>query len=1667
MPIISWIIISLLILIPGSAQQVRAETIDLAQATSSWTGEANYDNAGVSINSVGDVNGDGYEDILIGAHNNDEGNNNAGKVYLIWGKEKAWQRDNSLTQADVSFIGEMEYDNAGIAIAYAGDVNGDGLGDFLIGAPNNDERGENTGKVYLFFGKKEGWAKKIPLAQADAALLGERPGDSAGNALSFAGDVNGDGYDDFLVGAKNNDDGGDNSGKCYLVLGKAGNWDKKMKLSSAIAFIGEDRDDKAGENLSFAGDVNGDGYDDFIIGAPSKFNNGPDSGKCYLILGRAGTFAQRLDLSRADASFFSNQPGEKTGNAISFAGDVNQDGLSDFIIGADGNSDRGKATGKCYLFFGKEKNWKRDTPLSSANIFFYGEKAGDHFGSAVAYAGDVKGQGTEGFLISASRNDEAGKNAGKIYIFNAKTSWAQDVEASSASATILGEKKYEYIGNSLAYGGDINADGLPDLLFATDTSNKGGRLAGQIYLLLGKPNIPPLKINQADFKTDATFKQNLTTQVEAGDTLYLQIQAEDLQKERSNVLEVIASTQANNSIKVQLVETKPDSGIFRGKFQLNKTSSNNFTRKLAVKPGDTISITLKNSPKVYAAVNLKVSYHSYIIDDDAKGKSSGNNNGHLEAGETVELSLVLANNYFKDLTDVTAEITSTDKQIETLSGKLNFGAIPSKQIQAGLNKALLKIAPDCPPGHILNMRVTVKTKKGLQWKTNFTLPVEKMVAVSGQLKNRLTNLPLETAAISIKGQNTTLNFTNGQYQLYLPQGERKETLIIKSPGHLNLKKEIDCSHDQKTDIFLVPRQTLSASPVVFEGESSYDSAGDVISYAGDVNGDGYDDFLIGAWGNDEGGSDAGKVYLIFGRAGGWDKRVDLTRADASFIGEARFDEAGRGISYAGDVNGDGYDDFLIGAPNNDKAGDKTGQTYLFFGKPDGWRRNTPLSAADASFLGVGNHDRSGSAVSNAGDVNGDGYDDFLIGAWANDANGDDAGAAYLIFGKPDGWRRNTPLTLAKASWVGETARDEAGKGVASAGDVNGDGYDDFLIGAPSNSESKDFAGKVFLILGRPFGWSWKLVLNQADASFLGEDTNDSAGNPIGYIGDVNGDGFADFAVGAWSSDANQADAGQVYIFFGKKEIWPLGHSLSAADASFVGETSGDAAGLALAPAGDVNGDGFDDLLIGAWRNKFQGIETGQTYLFYGRANGWRMRTNVAFAARSYLGKSSGAAAGRAVAFAGDVNGDGYDDFLIGAKGEDTKGTDSGETYLILADPNTPPEAVTALKVTLKDDLSDPNNMYQGLNIELAGVDADSKKANVAEVLLTSTSWPHSLKLRLHENSANSGIFQGKVRVTSTSSNYFEHRILAYGTATVTVSAKDNGAIYQKTTITDIAPPFVDQRIPDNGATQAPVGGQLEFHIKELGTGVDKNSIVLWVNEERVEPKISGHPSDYRISYTPPDPVGFAQQVVVRIEAQDLSTPPHKLMTGYSFLTANAGVLLNQGFEEGFKHWHHSDAAGAMTSLDNNISHSGRTSCRIDFLGREDINYNHLFQGPVPVQPNTSYLLKAYMKSESLNTMQGTRLYIEGSSKKGSIAPNDPGYITAHSGQLWDTSDWSQMNVSFKTSEHTRYVYVYVRRWSSGEPIFGKCWVDDFYLKEQSEPGFGWENFIGGIKEFFR
>lgn len=465
------------------------------------------------------------------------------------------------------------------------------------------------------------------------------------------------------------------------------------------------------------------------------------------------------------------------------------------------------------------------------------------------------------------------------------------------------------------------------------------------------------------------------------------------------------------------------------------------------------------------------------------------------------------------------------------------------------------------------------------------------------------------------------------------------------------------------------RTNVSAANVCFLGEDGGDCSGWSVASAGDVNNDSFTDILIGTAYDEWGAQGVGQTYLIYGRSNIlWKEAIDLSMAEVSFIGESAEDSAGWSVAGAGDVNNDGYADILIGAPFNDDGGSNAGQIYLIFGQQSAtWGMRMNLSAADASFIGEDAGDWSGYSIAGVGDVNSDDFDDILIGAYADDDGGGAAGQVYLFFGRPTpAWTMRMDLSTANASFIGENDGDSAGWSVVGAGDVNDDGYDDLVIGALKNDLGGTQAGQAYLVLGRSTtAWTMRMDLAMADASFIGEAAGDHAGYSVAGVGDVNCDGFDDVLIGAVSNDGGGSDSGQIYLIFGQKTInWMLRASLSDANASFIGEAPGGAAGFFVSGAGDINNDSFDDFLIGAIYNSYSGRSAGQVYLKLGRPTSeWYMRTNLFDTDSLFVGEQDEDRVGYSVAGGGDVNNDGVEDFLIGAPYNDDGGSDAGKTYL--------------------------------------------------------------------------------------------------------------------------------------------------------------------------------------------------------------------------------------------------------------------------------------------------------------------------------------------------------------------------------------------------------------------
>lgn len=480
-----------------------------------------------------------------------------------------------------------------------------------------------------------------------------------------------------------------------------------------------------------------------------------------------------------------------------------------------------------------------------------------------------------------------------------------------------------------------------------------------------------------------------------------------------------------------------------------------------------------------------------------------------------------------------------------------------------------------------------------------------------------------------------------------------------------------------------------ANGVQFNGLLGGDQSGFSVGWAGDVNGDGFADLIVGAPYNDAGGAYSGSAYVVFGKASGWSASVALESLGGAsgFIIEGRFgnEEAGFSVFAAGDLNNDGFGDVVVGARKADLAGLDSGAAYVVFGHGGPWN-TVDLASLNGTngfrATGAAAGDYAGGAVTTVSDINGDGINDLVMAARLHDANGLDAsGSIYVLFGKSGAFSATQSLGGLNGSngfrINGELANDLAGAAIASAGDVNGDGLADLIIGTKYADPNGANSGSAWVVFGKAGGWTADLNLSSLDGTngfqLNGASAGDNVGTSVAGAGDVNADGYADIIVGAEALDpTGQSNAGGAYVVFGHGGAWSANIALSALNGAdgfrINGELAGDRAGRAVAGAGDVNGDGWSDLLIGAYLADPNGRSaSGASYIVYGRASfGATLELSGLTGSSGFeiAGELANDQSGRAVSGAGDINGDGLDDFLIGSRGSDVGYSSSGSTFLV-------------------------------------------------------------------------------------------------------------------------------------------------------------------------------------------------------------------------------------------------------------------------------------------------------------------------------------------------------------------------------------------------------------------
>jgi hypothetical protein len=1252
--------------------------IDLAALSSSSQGfrifgAAASNRIGWAVSSAGDFNHDGYGDVVIGSPVN--------MAYVLFGHSAAFSTvDLSTFLAGTTGFMISGRASLGYSVSGGTDVNGDGVDDLIIAAPAYVN--PSPGIAYVLYGREQLIFANVDVQNGLPSVLGFRiVGATASMSgewwVSLVRDFDGDGVGDVLIGALYADASGrTDSGTAYLVYGglsaptsqpskqpttqpskqptsqpsrqpsarlttspvseRSGDVDLATwaKPRQGLEVWGGAAGDLLGQSVADAGDVNGDGYHDILVGAYTADIAGKaDAGAVYLVFGSPSRSTSVVDaggamplrgIKIAGATAF-----DYWGYSVSGVGDVNTDGIDDFIVGGFGFDASSRSTaGAAVVIFGKTSGWA-DIDLAtfasgSAGFWIFGEVAGDQCGYSVGAAGDFNGDGADDFIIgafAASPQSKVQSGASYVIFGSITTNAFSTIDLSSfisgsAGFKILGATAGDQSGNRVSGAGDINGDGYSDLILgARSYDGLGGSNCGAAYVIFGHSAATTFTdIDLAAFSTSQGFR--ITGATASGLLGFSVSGAGDFNHDGYSDI-VIGSAADNSYVLFGHASTTAfpniDMATFTAGaagFTINGQGTGLIVGGGADVNGDGVDDVVVTAPTLSSTGAAFVLY----------GR-------RLSAFADVDLLTEFSSLIGFKISGATASMLSewSVRLVNDFDGD-------------GVGEILLGTRYGDPPG---------RTDGGTAY-----LIYGELSAPTSQPSRQPTGQPSRQPTSQPSRQ---------------PSARPTSSPVSEKIGNVDLAS-----------------WTKPGDGLEVWGAGAGDLLGHSVADAGDVNGDGYHDILLGAFTVDLGGKqDAGAVYLVFGTPRRSTSVVDTASAappnGVRIAGAAAFDYTGYSVSGVGDVNSDGFDDFIVGNYGFDAPSRiNSGAAVVILGKASGWADIDLASFTSGSagfwIWGAATGDECGIAVGAAGDVNGDGVDDLVIGAYGANP----AGISYVIFGLIASTFTTIDLSafssgIAGLKILGSTAGDQSGNRVSGIGDINADGYGDIFIGAHffDGSGGSD-CGAVYVIFGHSAATAYTDVHLSALTSSQGfRITGPAANARLGWsasgAGDFNHDGYDDVVIGSLADKS--------YVLFGHASGATFPNvDMTTFTAGAAGFTiSGQTAGVTVSGGADINGDRVDDIIITASML----APTGAAYVLYGRQQSVFADINLQTEFSSVTGfKIAGATdlmlSDWSVGLVKDFDGDGVGDVLVGTRNGDPPGrTNGGTAYLIYGELSAP------------------------------------------------------------------------------------------------------------------------------------------------------------------------------------------------------------------------------------------------------------------------------------------------------------------------------------------------------------------------------------------------------------
>ncbi len=1273
-------------------------------------GASSHSEVGYRVSIPGDVNDDTYAEIMLTADGWD-------KMYLIWGSNTL---ASTISVADIGQPGGVlgitytDFDNS--HVSGAGDMNGDGIDDLLM-----SRRATSGFDVYLGYGEA-GTYFSGTVGPGD--LTGPRlTGVSGGGHVAAAGDFNGDGVDDILV------DYG------YLVFGQSG----AAEITGVIplAEIGSSLEGVyfAAGRAEGAGDINQDGIDDLWVqaGNPSK---------TYLVYGFPEAPPRSIPLDRVGVTVEGVVFGTLKGVvSVSRAGDFNDDGIDDYMVGRSEDNDNTSATerGMTYVIYGVVGPTPT-APIGQTNLYdigdttpgvvFNGILANNEAGVDVSDAGDFNGDGVDDVLIRTE--------ADQVYVIygqSGASALSGTIELADLATTLAGVY-FNGVTSSICAAGDFNGDGVDDVCIGYKLASVTGPETGSAYIVYGQmggaalsgsvdlsdvgTSVAGVVLNGAlpyDHAGDAVARAGDFNGDGVDDVMISSPDADPGSLDKAGQIAVvygqIGGSELNGSYTLSNIGGTLAGAVFNGTKARNGEEMRVSTAGDFNGDGtDEILIGAWHAPSGSGFDEGSV----YLVYGRSGGSAYSGAVELSDIGGAVDgLSLTGASSYCGYSVSEAGDVNG-DGLSDILFGTFGYSTYFSggwDWVNAGQT-------------YLIYGRPVTEQLSGA-YSVNAIEFESSPIALTGAIlrdnrdinKSGSTSFPPGSGELGGAAVSSVGDF----------DGDGIDDFLVGAPGALgSFGGEVKLFRGRDGAFFLRGTHKYGeVGEMPYQGYQAGDEVGYAISEAGDFNGDGLDDFLIGAYGSDVNGTDSGRVYVVYGRedvaapvdtvpdpqSGTTLLGINNGGLGATFTtssGEA----SGWHVSNAGDINGDGVDDILIGAKNLQRV-------YLIYGQDAAAVLSGDVDLADvgttvSGFVVQGVLDvldNIGIPLSDAGDFNGDGVADLIIGAVTANSGW---GQAIVIYGQTGGSALSGAFnvsdvgsTVAGAVFNGVASNDDTGRSVSSAGDVNNDSVDDILIGAPGS-----VGGKAYLIYGQSGGsaLSGTYLISDVGTTVAGAVFQHSSGDQVGQTvsdaGDFNGDGIDDFIIGAPAQDVgSMIYVGRAFLIYGKSggsalsgtyQLTDIGGSLHGI--TFDGASAKDYTGAALSDAGDINGDGVADILIGApspdgLASPFPNLGPPETYLIYGQTGSSELSGTIDLAdvgttvAGVLFTGGLRTLAGTSVAGGGDVNSDGIDDLVIGAPSDDTSsGYYNGRAYVVYG------KSAPALSGTI--DLFDVGDTVEGV-----------------------------------------------------------------------------------------------------------------------------------------------------------------------------------------------------------------------------------------------------------------------------------------------------------------------------------------------------------------------------------